>query len=117
MNLVDGKVVSDGQAVETSLGTFGIAAGKRPADGEAIVVGIRPSDIKLGNGQGLPSTLQLIEPLGDITVLSVGAPGQMLRLVVPESQALGFERGRALNVEIDPAKIYLFRRQDGAAIR
>ena len=65
--------------------------------GEAAVVGIRPSDIRFaGKGeQGLNANIAMLEPLGDVTVVSVEAGGETLRMVLPESAASGLQPGRA----------------------
>ena len=59
--------------------------------GEAAVVGIRPSDIRFAAGgeAGFKANIAMLEPLGDVTVVSVETGGETLRMVLPESAAAG----------------------------
>ena len=60
------------------------------------MVGIRPSDIRFaGKGeQGFKANIAMLEPLGDVTVVSVEAGGETLRMVLPESAASGLQPGQ-----------------------
>ena len=58
-------------------------------------MGIRPSDIRLaakGKQRATPA-VHLIEPLGDVTVVSVETGGETLRMVLPEAQAAVIKAG------------------------
>ena len=81
-------------------------------------MGVRPSDIKLatGNEPHISSKVQLIEPLGDITVVSVNASGSTLRMVLSESSALGVQPGHELPLNISPDSVHVFSKEDGAAL-
>ena len=57
----------------------------------------------------------MLEPLGDITVVSVEAMGEMLRIVLPESRATSIKPGDTASIAIDPKKIHLFRASSGQA--
>ena len=63
----------------------------------------------------VPSVQQL-EPLGDVTIVSLSANGTPLRIVLPEAQAVGMKAGDALPIVIDAAKLHLFRKHDGSAL-
>jgi len=54
--------------------------------------------------------------LGDVTVVSVEAGGETLRIVLPESAATGLEPGQAASVILDPGKFHVFRASSGQAI-
>ena len=56
-----------------------------------------------------------MEPLGDVTIVSLSANGIALRIVLPEAQAVGMKAGDALPIVIDAAKLNLFRKHDGSA--
>ncbi|MEP3276610.1 MAG: ABC transporter ATP-binding protein [Stappiaceae bacterium] len=117
MNLVDVSVGHGGQALRTPFGS--LASGRDGlSDGEAVVMGIRPSDIRLAtpSEHSVDSTVQLVEPLGDITVVSVEASGSTLRMVLPESKALGVQPGQALQVVIPPDSVHVFRKADGTTV-
>jgi multiple sugar transport system ATP-binding protein len=118
MNALEVKVAQDSQSLETP---FGLLAPPRLADaltpGEPLVLGVRPADLRLAPGQaGFASSVQQLEPLGDVTIVSLLLDGQSLRIVLPESQAVAIKPGDALPISLDPAKIYLFRGRDGPAL-
>lgn len=117
MNLLD---VSVGDGGNQLLTPFGKVATKRPniCEGEAVVMGIRPSDIRLARDseQHVKLKVQLVEPLGDITVVSVDAAGKSLRMVLSEAGALGVKPGHELPIVIPPESVHLFRKADGAVV-
>jgi len=83
-----------------------------------LTLGIRPSDLRL-TGESEAQTngrVQQIEPLGDLTVLSVQVGDTLLRMVLPESQAVGMKRGDRLPIAADLSKVHFFRGRDGSAI-
>ncbi|MGI9354594.1 MAG: ABC transporter ATP-binding protein [Rhizobiaceae bacterium] len=117
MNLFDVSVVDRGRELSTPFGRM--ATGRASLnDGEAVVLGVRPWDIRLAekNEPHVTSTVQLVEPLGDITVVSVDTSGSTLRMVVPESKALGVRPGHELPFVIPPESIHVFRKADGSAV-
>jgi multiple sugar transport system ATP-binding protein len=63
----------------------------------------------------IPSVQQL-EPLGDVTVVSLSANGTLLRIVLPEAQAVGMKAGDALPIVIDATSLHLFHGHDGSAL-
>ena len=92
--------------------------------GDAAILAIRPSDVRVAEGEnGIDTHVHLIEPLGDITVLSVLAeakgPGnrEPIRLVLPEAKAAGIRTGDPMRIALDMNRVHLFRASDGAAIR
>src|SRR5215213_8619170 len=119
MNLIDATVGPSGKAVETPFGTFPLLMEGHLSAGEKAVVGIRPSDLKLAKAQTMAIDLpvHLLEPLGDITIVSLEAPGQPLRIILPEQQAAHMKPGDHVPVSIDPQKIHVFRTHDGLALR
>ncbi len=83
--------------------------------GEGALLGIRPSDIRFAEkGEAaIQSKITMLEPLGDVTVVSVEAAGESLRLLVPESKATAIRPGQAANIFIDPKKFHIFRASNG----
>lgn len=119
MNIFDVRVGSDGASLETPYGRLSPARlADRLAAGQPLSLGVRPSDIRLAKGAPPSSeaTVQQLEPLGDITIVSLVSNSQPLRMVLPEAQAVSIKEGDKLPIIIDPAKIYLFRGYDGSAI-
>jgi multiple sugar transport system ATP-binding protein len=79
------------------------------------MLGIRPSDIRFAaKGEaGIKSTVQMLEPLGDVTVVSVDTGAETLRMVVPESAAISIKPGQAASIFIDHNKFHIFRASSG----
>jgi multiple sugar transport system ATP-binding protein len=120
MNIVPARLDRQTDTVETALGRF--ATPRRLADDDTVgsdaLVGIRPSDLRLAkDGQGgIPSQVHLVEPLGDVTVVSVVAGGQTLRMVMPETSALGMRPGDVVPIAVDAGKFHIFRASDGRSM-
>jgi multiple sugar transport system ATP-binding protein len=119
MNMIEGKLTRDGLAFESAVGVLSLARRLGSADaGEAAVVGIRPSDIRfpVGGEQGVAAHVAMLEPLGDITVVSLDAGGETLRMVLPEAVASGLQPGQPAPIMLDPTKFHVFRASNGQVI-
>jgi multiple sugar transport system ATP-binding protein len=119
MNMIKGTLARDGTVIESAIGPLPFARRLNTAEpGEAAVAGIRPSDIRLATGaeRGVTASIAMLEPLGDITVISMEACGETLRLVLPEAAASGLERGQQASIVLDPRKLHVFRASNGQAI-
>jgi multiple sugar transport system ATP-binding protein len=116
INFVEAAVRSDGRGLDTPFGTLALKG--HAADGKAIL-GIRPSDIRLASPgeMAIEASIHLIEPLGDVTIVSFTAAGETLRAVFPESQAVRMRPGDAVSIAIDQTKILVFRASTGLALR
>lgn len=117
MNILRATLGQGGGTLDTSLGSFASPLA-RGAAGEAALVGIRPNDIRIATGgeAGLATRVHLVEPLGDVTVVSVAAGSEMLRIVLPEAQALAMRVGDAVPIAFDPTKFHIFRAADGRSM-
>ena len=116
MNMIKAKTGSDKSVFETSLGNIAAKSKIKSAQsGEAAMLGIRPSDIRFAaKGEaGIKSTVQMLEPLGDVTVVSVDTGSETLRMVVPESAATSMKPGQAASIFIDHKKFHIFRASSG----
>ena len=119
MNTFKATVSGDGAGLDTPFGRLmaprmagGLSAG------EPLILGIRPADLRLAQAStptAVPAVLQL-EPLGDVTVVSLAMSGETLRLALPEAQAAGMKAGDGVPILIDSAKLHLFRGHDGPAL-
>ena len=110
---------TDSTALDSAIGPLRFARQLKTAEaGEAAVVGIRPSDIRFaGKGeQGFHANIAMLEPLGDVTVVSVESGGETLRMVLPESAASGLQPGQQAAVVLDPSKFHIFRASSGQVI-
>ncbi len=61
--------------------------------------------------------VHLTEPLGDITVLDLAAADAVFKMVLPEEEAVRYNVGDELAVNISIDKTHLFSRETGTAIR
>ena len=118
MNILPVKLGHDLATLDTPLGKIQSPRRLQAAAGEAALMGIRPSDIRLaGTGEAaISSRIHLVEPLGDVTVVSVDAGGETLRMVLPEAAAQAMQPGDALPIAIDISKIHLFHAASGQAM-
>ena len=119
MNLIKGRLARGGTVIDSAIGPLACARKLGAAEaGEEAVVGIRPSDIRLATGGegGVAASIAMLEPLGDVTVISVAAGGETLRLVLPEAAASGLRPGQQASIVLDPAKLHVFRASNGQAI-
>jgi multiple sugar transport system ATP-binding protein len=121
MNMIKAKAKasSDKSVFETSLGKIASRTKIKSAEtGEAAMLGIRPSDIRFAaKGEtGIKSTIQMLEPLGDVTVVSVNTGAEILRMVVPESAATSMKPGQAASIYLDHNKFHIFRASSGQAM-
>jgi ABC-type sugar transport system ATPase subunit len=119
MNLIKGRLGRDGTIIDSAIGPLPCPRKLGAAEaGEEAVVGIRPSDLRLatrGEG-GVAASIAMLEPLGDVTVISIAAGGETLRLVLPEAAASGLRPGQQASIVLDPAKLHVFRASNGQAI-
>jgi len=114
--MLQATVAGDAKSFETSLGR--IEPQRRcmtAAAGEAAIIGIRPNDIRLaGSGEkAIKSEVRLLEPLGDITIVSVLAGRETLRMVLPESKATSIKVGDPAAIVINADDIHIFRAASG----
>ena len=119
MNFVEVKVGTDGERLETPFGPLAAPRMTRALEpGEKLVLGVRPADLRLAQGVAadLTPSVQQLEPLGDVTIVSLAVGGQSLRIVLPESQAVGFKQGDALPIALDSSKFHLFNQRNGSAL-
>jgi multiple sugar transport system ATP-binding protein len=88
--------------------------------GTEVIFGIRPHDLApAGTGQHRPrfaATVHLTEPLGDVTVLDIEAGGAVLKMALPEEEALAYPPGKELAIELSLADAHLFQRETGRAV-
>ena len=123
MNLVSGNMRSGKGGTPVIALPFGeIDAGRwRHVEGGDVLVGIRPHDLSPADNAGdgterIPAKVHLIEPLGDVTVLDIEAGGTVIKMVLPEEQALAFPTGAELAVAFRPDAAHLFDKESGQSL-
>ena len=119
INFVPGRVLRrDGEdRLELPFGEVALAEGYASLSvGDQVTVGVRPHDITIGVAGGFRATIQLTEPLGDITVLDLALGGEHLKMVLPEDRAQALGPGQEIEVVIRPEDLHLFDRETGRRI-
>ncbi|MEZ5932467.1 MAG: ABC transporter ATP-binding protein [Alphaproteobacteria bacterium] len=87
-----------------------------------VLFGIRPHDLlpakRAGEGaHKLAARVHLTEPLGDVTVLDVDAGGAVLKMALPEEEALAYPVGTELDIAFRADAAHLFDKGSGKAFR
>ena len=123
MNLLPGTVRARpaGITIELPFGEVDASRWRRAVTpGTPVTFGIRPHDLTpAGPGQSGPrfaATVHLTEPLGDVTVLDLDAGGAVLKMALPEEEALGYAPGTTVTVELSLPDAHLFQRETGKAL-
>jgi len=120
INLADGTLrgVDDDEAV-VELGD-GTVLSFEPGEyipqrsGEDVTVGFRPRKVEVtadGEGTGIPTTVELHEPLGDEVLMYLDGPDGELRAVVPINSEV--PEGDAAYITPTTEGLYLFNRETG----
>ncbi len=124
MNLIEGEMRGGGDGSAVIALPFGEvdAARWRNHSASDVLFGIRPHDLlpaaRAGEGaHPIDAKVHLTEPLGDVTVLDVEAGGTVLKMALPEQEALAYPVGAELAVAFRPQSAHLFDRESGRAIR
>ena len=114
----------DGATVATSFADVAGGPWTAPltdlARGAELLLGFRPNDLRPAGGEArgprFPARVHLTEPLGDVTVVDLDVAEHMFRMVLPENEAVRFNAGDRLEVELAVERTYLFDRGTGAAL-
>jgi multiple sugar transport system ATP-binding protein len=122
MNLVPGTMTRDtgGSKIRLPFAELDGARWSQVESGTEVLFGIRPHDLApvAGTGvePGFPARVHLTEPLGDVTVIDVDAAGALIKVALPEEQALAYAVGDELALRLSLADAHLFHRDSGAAL-
>jgi multiple sugar transport system ATP-binding protein len=123
MNLLPGTVRTRaaGTVIELPFGEIDATRWRDAVTpGAQVMFGIRPHDLApagaLQNGACFAATVHLTEPLGDVTVLDLVAGGAVLKMALPEEQALAYPPGHELAIELSLVDAHLFNRETGRAV-
>lgn len=86
--------------------------------GTELLVGIRPHDLALVDegGSGVPATIEITEPQGDITILDLKASGVPLRMVVAEATGARYAAGDSVRIALAGADTRLFLSDSGTMV-
>jgi multiple sugar transport system ATP-binding protein len=109
MNLLDAEVRGG------ALHVAGVALsldGRRIRDG-AVALGVRPGALHIA-AAGLPARVDLIEDLGDTTIVDLDVAGQLVKVRMDRRPAV--REGERIHVAFAPAAAHLFDRESGARV-
>ena len=116
MNLLDGRLVG-GRAVVAPT-TFELpyaGAGKAPADGQPLIFGIRPEDIRLESGAPVEAKVHDVENHGVEKILTLRVGDQTLHATA--SARLDVSLEDSVRFGWDPQKVVLFDKSSGMSLR
>ena len=83
-------------------------------NGTQIVYGVRPQQITLG-AEGVPAKVVIVEPTGDAQEVLARVGEEDISIVVRDHALLA--PGEAVNLVIDPAKLFIFDKASGLRLR
>ena len=122
MNLVPGTTRQHTDRTVIELPFAEVDAARWPAlpSGAEVLFGIRPHDLSPAGdpkrGPSFAATVHLTEPLGDVTVIDLEANATILKMALPEEEALAYPMGKELTVELSVDDAHLFNRETGLAL-
>ena len=108
MNFLDGVILGeDGAFLELAgAGRVPLSGGLRNAGGRSVTVGVRPEDIGIAEGIGIPAEVIVVEPTGSETHLAVRLGGQEIIVVLRSRVSL--VPGEQVNLSFDGARFHVF---------
>ena len=88
---------------------------------QPVTLGLRPHDIGLSQDRGadeprFKARIHLTEPLGDVTVVDVGAEGTSMKMVLREEVAARFSVGDEVELAFDPSSLHVFDQSSGTRL-
>lgn len=122
INLVGGRITDkygiDLGFVEVPSGPWHSAA-KTFSPGTDVTFGFRPYDVATDSvdAPAFNATVELLEPLGDITIVDLRARDTAFKMVMSEAHATRYRINQEIQVSIDIARTQLFHADTGVAIR
>jgi multiple sugar transport system ATP-binding protein len=87
----------------------------RGSAGQRVVYGIRPEHLALGDGGGIPATVNVVEPTGADTLVFVQCEGKQVCAVFAERHR--FKPGERIHLQPRAEAIHLFDAESGQALR
>jgi multiple sugar transport system ATP-binding protein len=112
MNFLEGTV----ESLQSSRAVVALTGGHRvevPVDGAVegarVTLGIRPQHISIGDTQGIPAEIKLVEALGSETVLHTDVAGQKVLVVAPGQYHL--MPGVDIRLSLSAAPLHVFNEE------
>lgn len=116
MNFLEGRAVKNKQGIELESGSLRIPLPSICREGGSYVVGLRPEHLRLNSESGASSvhfagSVELVEPLGSDSFLSVDLGGWMV--TVKEEGHFRATVGESLQVYLDMDHVHIFETETG----
>jgi ABC-type sugar transport system ATPase subunit len=103
MNVLPATVEADGRIA--ALGAAWPAPpGFRAEPGRSLLLGLRPEDVRLGDG--LAAGIEIVEHLGSAVILHLAVGGAAI--VAQSAEAERLSAGQRVSIALDPAQLYIF---------
>ena len=111
MNFLNGQIhLQDGTsptfASPLPLGLDGYAFISAPQQGQAVVLGLRPEDIRLDPQGELSATVQLVEPMGNYQVVWLQVAGLSLAALIHDGRVL--QSDEVVRFSVERSRVSLF---------
>jgi multiple sugar transport system ATP-binding protein len=113
MSFIEGRVERESSQtfVRAASGLRLPAPATRAGDGQEVVLGIRPEEYRLTNGDGVPLTIGVVEPTGAETQVFGAIGSDEVRCVFRDR--IQFKPGALVSVTWDSGRTHLFDRETG----
>jgi ABC-type sugar transport system ATPase subunit len=115
MNLIAARAERAGAASTLQLPSGRCVGTVRSGADGPVTIGLRPDAILLASEGGLPATVELVERLGNSTLVHTRVEGLPGLVVVDAAPGERVSRGDTVSLRIDETRIHLFG-QDGRAL-
>ena len=111
MNMLPARIdLSSNSARLADGATLPLRQGTRASDGQEVVYGVRPDQWIMSKGdEGVPATVELIEPTGAEILLAAQLAGQRILCAFRERHAL--KPGDTIRLAVDPSAAHVFDKQ------
>jgi multiple sugar transport system ATP-binding protein len=115
MNFLAAKVDPDGTALHVADATLPAPRQAGGHGGRDVLLGVRPENIAVGDGQGqLPARVEVAEPTGSAVLLTVDVGDETLKVAAPA--AFRARPGDTVQLSFDPDTLRLYDARTHAAL-
>jgi len=113
MNFIEATIGREGRVAVTGDGTSMTLAIRGLPEGTKVTLGLRPEHVRIA-ADGFPAEVQVIEPLGMTTQLTVRAFGTSLTVMALERVTV--TPGEVISLAVNPSLIHVFLRVNGCRV-
>jgi multiple sugar transport system ATP-binding protein len=119
MNLLKGRLETEGATVRFKAEHFdldvtGYAFRAPPVNGAACVLGVRPEDVRVGQGLEHRATVTLVEPMGNHRVIWLDYHGAQIASIAQDDAVVAVDEATAFT--LNRARVSIFDEASGARV-